>query len=353
MTDRYADAGVNVSEADKGIEAIIRNIKSTWPPEGPGSTHLPIGYFANVIDIGVPGLGLAVTTDGVGSKTIIADLMGRYDTIGIDCVAMNVNDLICVGAKPISLLDYIGVDVADPRMLEQISVGLAKGARTAGVSISGGEVSQLPDTLKGFDLVGSAFGLVSLNAINTGEDVEPGDVIIGIASSGIHSNGLTLARRVLFGDADLDIHQNYGLDHSLGDELLVPTEIYVNEVLELQDCFPVKAMVNVTGDGLLNLNRIRADGVGFCLDMLPKVPEIFNLIEKYGLVDAATMFQTFNMGVGFCVIVDPRYAADVCSIVGKYGKQAFMIGDVVPDEYKSVVIPPSKLVGRGKRFESI
>lgn len=353
MTDRYADAGVNVAEADKGIRAIIQNIRSTWPIEGPGSLKIDIGYFANVVDIGIAGVGLAVTTDGVGSKTIIADLTGRYDTIGIDCVAMNVNDLICIGAKPISMLDYIGIDVADARVISSISVGLAKGALQAGISISGGEISQLPDNLKGFDLVGSAFGLVSLNAINTGEDVQPGDIIVGIASSGIHSNGMSLARRVLFGDASLDINQNYGLEHSLGEELLVPTEIYVKEILELQDCFPIKAMVNITGDGLLNLTRIAAEGVGFNLNTLPQTPEIFNLIQKYGLVDEATMFQTFNMGVGFCVIVDPRYAADVSDIVGKYGKKAFVIGEVVPDKYKSVIIPTSKLVGRKKRFEII
>ena len=161
--------------------------------------QLPIGYFANVVDIG--GIGLAMCTDGVGSKAIVAQMMGKYDTIGIDCVAMNVNDLLCVGARPVSMVDYIAVERADAAVLDGIAVGLAEGARQAGISISGGEIAQLRDVVRGFDLVGTAVGTVPLDRIIVGRDIAPGDRVIGIASSGIHSNGFSLARRVFFEQA--------------------------------------------------------------------------------------------------------------------------------------------------------
>lgn len=350
--NRYAQAGVDVSEADKGIEGIVKNIKETWPADGIGEVKLDIGYFANVIDIG-GGKGLAATMDGVGSKTMIADLMDDYTTIGIDCVAMNVNDLICLGAKPLSMLDYIGVEFADADVLEEISVGLAEGAQQAGISISGGEISQLPDTIRGFDLVGTAYGLVDLNKILVGEDVECHDAIIGISSTGMHSNGFTLARRVLFDQSGLDPFGDYGLDNSLVGELLTPTAIYVREILAMLDALPVKALINITGDGLLNLNRIKAKGVGFLISQLPETPRIFDLIRQYGAIDNATMFQTFNMGVGFCVIIEHLYADDVIDIVSKHGKEAMKIGHVVEDEYKSLYIPGQRLVGRRKQFQLV
>lgn len=346
--NHYAQAGVNVSEADKAIERITQNIKSTWPDGGLGEVKLDIGYFANVIDIG--GKGLAIATDGVGSKTMIADMMDDYSTIGIDCVAMNVNDLICVGAKPISMVDYIGVELADASRLGEISEGLTVGAKQAGISISGGEISQLPDTIKGFDLVGTAFGLVDLNKILVGEEVEPGDAIIGIASTGIHSNGFTLARRVLFDNAKLDPNGDYGFDHCLGNELLIPTAIYVQEILDLLDGLPIKALINITGDGLLNLNRVKAQGVGFHIDRLMDIPKIFGMIQEYGQVDDATMFQTFNMGIGFCVVVDRGYKQDVINIVHSYDRDASDIGLVVTDQYKTVFLPQRSLIGRGKSF---
>lgn len=353
MTDRYALAGVDVAEADKGISRIVKNIKSTWPKEaGVGQVNLDIGYFANVINIG-GGKGLATTMDGVGSKTIIAEMMEDYSTIGVDCVAMNVNDLICVGARPISMLDYIGVEYANAETLEEISVGLAAGAIEAGISISGGEISQLPDIITGFDLVGSAFGLVDLDRMILGADLRPGDVIVGLSSTGIHSNGLTLARKVLFDEGQLDPFEDYGLDRVLGDELLTPTAIYVPEVMKMIENLPVKALINITGDGLLNLNRVQTKDVGFHIDYLPEPARIFDLIQQTGNIDQSTMFQTFNMGVGFCVIVAPDYAEDVISIAHEFDEDAFELGLVVKDEFKSVYLPTKRIVGRGKHFHQI
>src|SRR5207244_5295659 len=199
----YKASGVDMAEAEKGLRNIVSHITATWPQSGVGAVKLPIGYFANVIDVG--GIGLAISTDGVGSKAMIAEMMQKYDTIGIDCVAMNVNDLICVGARPLSMVDYIATDRADAAMLDSIAIGLAEGARQAGISICGGEISQLRDLVKGFDLVGTAVGTVPLDRIVIGQDIEPGDRVIGIASSGIHSNGMSLARRAFFSDARLDV----------------------------------------------------------------------------------------------------------------------------------------------------
>ena len=162
----YRDSGVDTAEADKGLSHIVRRVQGTWPRHGMGRVVLPIGYFANVIEM--DGTGIALCTDGVGSKTIIATMMGKYDTIGIDCVAMNVNDMICVGARPLSLVDYIAIDHADAAMLDAIGVGLCDGAHMAGVSISGGETAQLKDIVRGFDLVGMAIGRVDLDKVCRG-----------------------------------------------------------------------------------------------------------------------------------------------------------------------------------------
>src|SRR5439155_21173051 len=186
----YRAAGVDTEREEIALERLIRKIRPTWSlGDGTGSVKLDIGYFANVLDIG--GIGLAISTDGVGTKVIIAQMMDQYDTVGIDCVAMNVNDLLCVGATPVSMVDYIAIDRADAAVLDGIAIGLADGARQAGVSISGGEISQLPDIVRGFDLVGTAVGIVPLDHILIGQDLRPGDRVIGIASNGIHSNGFT------------------------------------------------------------------------------------------------------------------------------------------------------------------
>jgi len=229
----YKTAGVDTDATQSGLHKIIESIKQTWPaPDSLGAVKLDIGYFANVIDIG--GVGLAICTDGVGSKSIIAQMMRRYDTIGIDCVAMNVNDVLCVGARPLSMVDYIGVEESDAEMLGAIAIGLSAGAKQAGVSISGGEISPLKDVMRGFDLVGTAVGLVPLDRIITGRNLVPGDIIIGLESSGIHSNGLTLARYVFFRQGKLSVEHIFPeLGVPLGEELLRPTLIYVPEVLEI------------------------------------------------------------------------------------------------------------------------
>ena len=346
----YQTAGVDTAAAQSGLQKIIARIKQTWPAPGTiGAVKLDIGYFANVIDIG--GIGLAICTDGVGSKTIIAQMTGRYDTIGIDCVAMNVNDVICVGARPISMVDYIAVENADAEMLGAIAIGLAAGAKQAGISISGGEISQLKDVIRGFDLIGMAVGIVSLDRIITGSDLAPGDIIIGLESSGIHSNGLTLARQAFFERTKLPIgHIFPELEISLGDELLRPTLIYVPEILDIINEVPsVKALINITGDGFLNLPRVAAT-VGFEIDNLPNPPPIFRLIQQCGAVGTAEMFEVYNMGIGFCVLVAERDRDAALGILQRHGRRAQVIGRVIEDDSKGVYLPDQKLIGHGKEF---
>src|SRR6266478_5759191 len=352
QTDLYKTAGVDTAATQSGLRKIVERIKETWPPPGDiGAVKLDIGFFANVIDIG--GIGLAICTDGVGSKSIIAQMMHRYDTIGIDCVAMNVNDLLCVGARPISLVDYIAVEDSDAEMLGGIAIGLAAGAKQAGISISGGEISPLKDVMRGFDLVGTAVGIVPLDRIITGRDLVPGDIIIGIESSGIHSNGLTLARHVFFERAKLPIgHVFPELGIALGEELLRPTLIYVPEILEIiSNIRGVKALINITGDGLMNLPRVDAR-VGFLIDNLPPAPPIFRMIQQCGDVGNAEMFEVYNMGIGFCVLVAAAEADSTRVILQRHGRGARVIGRVIEDDSKGVHLPHQRLEGHGKEFHA-
>jgi phosphoribosylformylglycinamidine cyclo-ligase len=347
--DQHKAAGVDIAEADAGLNNIVARITATWPKSGFGAVQLPIGYFANIVDLG--GIGLAITTDGVGSKAMIADMMRKYDTIGIDCIAMNVNDLLCVGAKPVSLVDYIAVEKADAAMLDGIAIGLAEGARQSNISITGGEISQLRDVVRGFDLVGTAVGTVALDRILIGRDLRPGDRVIGIPSSGIHSNGMTLTRRVLFEQSGAKIDTHFPeLGCSLGEELLRPTMIYVPEILEVLDKISsIKALMHITGDGLLNLPRVDAE-IGFVIDDLPEPPPLFALIEKLGGVGRAEMFDVYNMGIGFCVVVAEVDADATLAILARHGRKASVIGHAVADPSKSVQLPREKLIGTGKRF---
>ena len=349
----YGSAGVDLGAAEAGLAALVRHIRTTWPAgaEGLGAIKGRAGYFASVVDFG--GMGIAVCTDGIGTKALIAQMTGRFDTVGIDCVAMNVNDLICVGARPITFVDYIAVERAEPAMLEALGKGLAEGARQAGVSISGGEIAEMRDVIKGavpdagFDLAGTAVGRVELDAVNVGAGVRPGDSVVGIASSGIHSNGLTLARRVFFETAGLGPGDRLDdLGETVGEALLRPTHIYVREALDLlASGVPVRALLHITGDGFLNLTRIEAQ-VGMRIDALPEAPPVFSAIQRLGGIADAEMYRVFNMGIGFCAIVPPAHEARAIAILGAQGKACQRIGTVVDDAQERVWIEQAGLVGR-------
>jgi len=329
---------------------------------GKGRRVVDVGFFASVVEI-TDTLGLALCTDGVGSKVLVAEMLRRYDTIGIDCVAMNVNDAICVGAEPISFLDYIALERATPEILEQIAYGLYTGAQLAGVSIVGGEISQIPDIIKGhepgsgLDLVGMCAAIVPLDRIILGEHVAPGDVIVGVRSSGVHSNGLTLARKALFEVGGLKAGQYMAeLGCTVGEELLRPTDIYVRPVMDLLQTqgVPVRALVNITSDGFLNLARIKA-AVGFRLDTLPDPQPIFRLIQDLGRVPDAEMHRVFNMGIGFCLIVpdDFKVLRAVEETFAAHRFDAHRIGRVVTDDRRRVFLPKQNLIGEGEEFRNV
>ncbi|HVE68910.1 MAG TPA: phosphoribosylformylglycinamidine cyclo-ligase [Solirubrobacteraceae bacterium] len=334
MSDAYARSGVDTGDAGRAVAALVGVLRTIDPGRPSRVVPLP-GHFASVIEI-APGLGLALCTDGVGSKVIVAEQAGRFDTVGIDCIAMNVNDLVCVGAEPLAVLDYLAVERADPDTCEAIARGLKAGAEAAGVEIPGGELAQLPELVRGhpsphgFDLTAAAVGTVALDAVVSGAEVAPGDALIGLPSSGVHSNGLTLARRALLEDGGLaldDRPDELG-GASVADAVLEPTVIYVRAALDLlRSDVPVHGLAHITGDGLENLLRLNP-GAGFDVtDPLP-VPPVFGLIAQRGGVDAAEMWQVFNMGCGFCAVVPAARAGDAVALLSAHHPGTAVIGAV-------------------------
>ena len=300
MRDDYARAGVSQAAAESAVEALLQSLRGIDTGKPSRTVSLP-NHYASVLRID-ERTGLAVSTDTVGTKMVVAERLGRYDTIGIDCVAMNANDVICVGAEPIAMLDYILAERAEAPVCEQIGIGLARGAELAGIEIPGGELAQVGDIVSGLELGGTCIGLVDLGGIVTGAAVEPGDPVIGLPSSGLHSNGFTLARRALEGVALSDRR----LGRPLGELLLEPTEIYVRAVVELlRSPVEVRGLAHITGGGLHNLLRLAAE-VGYEIDDPFPVPSIFELIQERGRISDAEMHAVFNMGCGFCVLAPAR-----------------------------------------------
>ncbi|MEM2882126.1 MAG: phosphoribosylformylglycinamidine cyclo-ligase [Candidatus Bathyarchaeia archaeon] len=353
LRDRYAEAGVDSKREEEVMDGLRPVFEATFSfRRGIGAPAIPIGHFAGIVRLDAKR-GLALKTDGVGTKILIAQLMEKYDTIGIDCVAMCVNDVICVGAEPISFLDYIAVERIDPELLRELARGLAKGAEMAGVSIVGGEIAQIPDMIKGkvegrgFDLVGMCAGVVDLDKVVTGSGLSEGDALIGLRSSGIHSNGLSLARRVLLEGAGLGLEaQPDGLERHLGEELLEPTAIYVKPILRmLREGLGIKFMANITGEGILNLCRAEAE-FGFVIKELPEPQPIFRIIQELGSLRDGEMYKVFNMGIGFCVALPKGEVDRAISIAEGSGFEAFVMGKAVRDPERKVVLKPLRLMGK-------
>jgi phosphoribosylformylglycinamidine cyclo-ligase len=326
MTDAYARAGVDQGAADSAVAALVRALGAIELDRPSLQVPLP-GHYASVIRI-AENLGVALSTDGVGTKLLIAERLGRLDTVGIDCVAMNVNDVICVGAEPLAMLDYVAIDRANPEACEQIGIGLARGATLAGIEIPGGELAQLGEMVHGVDVSGACFGTVALDQIVDGAAVGPGDVVIGLPSSGLHSNGYTLARRALEG-LDYGEDSEGRLGRSLGEALLEPTEIYVRPVLELlRSAVAVHGLAHITSGGVNNLLRLAAE-VGWEIDAPLPVPAIFELIRERGEVADEEMHEVFNMGCGFCVVVPAADEAAALELLRAHYPSASPIGRAV------------------------
>ena len=340
--NHYAKSGVDTDEADRALARLLHEIA---PTQAFGAqSEVGIGHFAAVVRVGP--LQLALTTDGVGTKLLLAQLADRYDTVGIDCVAMNVNDLICVGAKPVAMLDYMAVESADPEVFGAIGKSLAEGARQAGISIVGGETAQVRDMVrgavkgKGIDLVGMALGVVPEGGLIDGSAIEPGDAVIGLASNGLHCNGYALARSVLLTRLKPEDYL----------ELLRPVTIYVPQVDALADAsIRMRALAHITGDGLLNLRRVEAP-VGFEITDLREPPAIFALIERLGEIERGEMRTVFNMGIGFAVVVSEAEADKTVEIIRATGVDAWRIGRTVADPERRVRIRDERLVGISKHF---
>jgi phosphoribosylformylglycinamidine cyclo-ligase len=295
--DAYTRAGVSQGAAEAAVAALVESLRKIDPGR-PSRQALGGGHYASVIELD-ERTGIALSTDGVGTKLLVAETLGRWDTVGIDCVAMNVNDVICVGAEPLAMLDYIAVPQADPEVTRELGVGLRRGAELAGVEIPGGELAQLSEIVTGLDLVGACFGTVALDSIVTGAEIAPGDPVLGLPSSGLHSNGYTLAREALDG-IPLDDDR---LGRPLGEVLLEPTEIYVRAVLELlRSRVDVRGLAHITSGGLGNLLRLEAE-VGYEIEDPLPVPPVFELIQDRASVPEEEMNDVFNMGCGFCCVV--------------------------------------------------
>jgi phosphoribosylformylglycinamidine cyclo-ligase len=334
MSDAYAAAGVSIASSDAGVRALV-DVLRTIEPGRPSRSLLGSGHYASVLRVS-DDLAIALSTDGVGSKLVVAEQTGRLGTVGIDCIAMNVNDLVCVGAEPLAMLDYLAVEQPDPAALAQIAAGLKIGAEDAGIEIPGGELAVLPELIRGhpspngFDLCGAAFGTVAPDAIVTGDAIVPGDALVGLPSSGLHSNGYTLARRALLHDGGLsldDAPSELG-GASVADALLEPTVIYVRAVLELlASDIEVRGLAHITGGGLANLLRLN-DGVGFAVDRPLPVPPVFGLIARLGGVAEAEMWDVFNMGCGFVAVVPAERADEAVALLAARHPGTAVIGAV-------------------------
>ena len=321
----YEQSGVNINKEEQAIASLLSSITSTR--KGIGK---PLGgHYAGMIEFGE--YALVLCTDGVGSKVKIAETLQKYDTVGIDCMAMNVNDALCVGAEPLAFVDYLAIDDPNPEITKEIGKGLQKGAELSNISIIGGETASLPEIVNGFDLAGTCLAYVKQEKIITGKSISPGDVIIGIASSGIHSNGYTLVRKIIekneLSYEDL-FPDGFYPGKTIGDVLLTPTQIYVKEIIALLQKISVHGLAHITGGGLRNLSRLHKDVMFIIEDPLQPQP-VFTFLQQYGNVDDKEMYQTFNMGMGFAVIVAEKDQEQTLEILQKHSpNQVKVVGHI-------------------------
>ena len=329
----YSESGVNIDLEEVTVSALTEKLKETLHFQ---DVITESGHFAALVRLG--NQALAMSTDGVGSKIMVAEMMEKYDTIGIDCVAMVVNDLICVGARPLAMVDYLAVESPNPEIAAQIGEGLAEGCKQAEVAIIGGETASLPEIVRNFDLAATGMGIVDLKQVITGDKIQDGDVLIGIESSGIHSNGLSLARNVFFEKAELGVDDPLPTDPNttVGDELLRPTKIYVKAIKELfKSGMEIHGLAHITGGGFSNLKRLKKR-VSYRIYDLPDPQPIFKFIHSQG-VEIEEMYRVFNMGIGFIIILPEENAVKAIKII-KNHHSARIIGKVVKNPLEKVEV---------------
>jgi phosphoribosylformylglycinamidine cyclo-ligase len=347
----YAQAGVDIEAGDAVVGRIKSHLERTYGPRvigkhGAFAGMLRLDYNEKLFKRNYKDPVLVACTDGVGTKVKLAAQLSIRDTIGIDCVAMNVNDMIVQGAEPLLFLDYVGVHKVVPEEMEQIVKGVADGCKLADCALLGGETAEMPDIYaKGdFDVAGFAVGVVELSKVIEGQDrVEPGDIVLGLTSSGVHSNGFTLVRKIIE-VAKLKLDKVYGefdedpamAGKTLGEVVLTPTRIYARQIVSLLRQYKVKrpigGMAHITGGGLPgNVNRALPENLDARLKRKNiAVPPLFNFLQKHGNVDTDEMFRVFNMGVGYVLIVRPHFAEAVVEKLTKLGETVMTLGEVTP-----------------------
>ena len=336
----YAAAGVNIEAGYEGVRLMKKHVARTMIP----GVVSDIGGFGGLFTPDISGMTeptLVMGTDGVGTKQRIAQIMDKHDTVGIDCVAMCVNDIVCCGAKPIAFLDYIAIGKNVPEKVATLVSGVAEGCVQAGCALIGGETAEHPGTMapEDYDLAGFAVGIVDKKKIIDQNKMQPGDVILALPSSGIHSNGYSLVRKV-FDVESADLNKYFDeLGMTLGEALLVPTVIYVKPVLAAIDAAEVHGVSHITGGGFYeNIPRCIPDGLCAVVDKAAiKVPAIFHLLQREGNIPERDMYNTYNMGVGMAVIVSAATADAAMAALQAQGVDAYVIGEVAAGEEKIVL----------------
>lgn len=336
MGETYEAAGVSIVAGEEAVEAIKADVRSTFRPEVIGD----IGGFGGLFRFDKSKYDdpiLVSSTDGVGTKSLVAKAAGRFDTIGIDLVAMCVDDLVCQGAEPLFFLDYISVGQLDPAHVRRLVAGVAEGCRQAGCALVGGEMAEHPGAMEPgeFDLVGFAVGVVDRARMITGEKVSPGDVLIGLPSPGIRSNGYSLARRLMFEVADRKVTDKAWDDNhapTVGDELLVPSVIYAPAIRSLIENVDVHAVAHITGGGIPgNLNRVLGKKADAVVDPGSwEWPRIFSELQRIGSVSTDEMRKVFNLGIGMIAVVPQDAAHKAIDVLRTTGHRARVVGEVVP-----------------------
>ncbi|MEF2967813.1 phosphoribosylformylglycinamidine cyclo-ligase [Paenibacillus sp. M1] len=337
MSEAYKNAGVDIAAGNEAVERMKKHVKRTFRPE----VMTDLGGFGALFGLNKDKYEepvLVSGTDGVGTKLKIAFAMDKHDTIGIDAVAMCVNDIVVQGAEPLFFLDYLACDKVVPEKIEAIVAGIANGCRESGCALIGGETAEMPGMYADgeYDIAGFTVGVVDKRKIVNGGTIAAGDTVIGLASSGVHSNGFSLVRKLLLEEADYGLQDRLAeLDGAaLGDVLLTPTKLYVKPVLDLLAQVEVKGMAHITGGGFIeNLPRVLPEGVNVEIDYgsWPILP-IFSLLQQKGQVGNRDMFTTFNMGIGLVAVVAERDAETALSALRASGETPYVIGRVTPGE---------------------
>ncbi len=330
----YREAGVDIDAGDEFVDRIKPLVRSTFRPE----VLTDLGGFGGLFGLRADRYKepvLVSGTDGVGTKLKIAFMMDKHDTVGIDLVAMCVNDIAVSGAEPLFFLDYFATGKLSVSKAQEVVKGIAEGCRQAGCALIGGETAEMPSmyTDGEYDLAGFAVGVVDRPKIIDGKSIVPGDVLIGLASSGLHSNGYSLARRVLFDHAKLSTRSMLPeLGRPLGEVLLTPTRIYAKQILSLIQEFPIKGLAHITGGGITeNLPRVFPNGVQARIDRNAwTVPPIFQIVSRLGQVERDEMYRVFNMGIGLILVVPSDSVSGLLAKVSAFGDQGWRIGEVVP-----------------------